>query len=176
MKIGSTVAIIEDGKILLTLRSDFEVWCLPGGHTDEGESVAETAVREALEETGLEVELTRYVGVYSRIGGDTTMHLHVFAAKPVGGTPQPQIDEVLEMRYFDPDELPDELFWWHRQQIADAVNGEQGVAWKFEVVAAEKVNSREELYALQAKLGMKPSDFYKYFFESNGTHRVEKLL
>ena len=35
------VAIIEDGKILLTKREDFEVWCLPGGGVEDGESVAE---------------------------------------------------------------------------------------------------------------------------------------
>jgi 8-oxo-dGTP pyrophosphatase MutT (NUDIX family) len=174
MKVGAIVAIIDDGKILMTLRSDFEVWCLPGGHTDEGESVAETAVREAKEEVGLDVELTRYVGVYSRLGGDSTMHLHVFTAKVIGGELKPQAAEVLNIQYFTPDSLPELMFWWHKQPIKDAFSGEQGAAWKFEVVAAQAVDSRQELYALQASMNLAPSDFYKYYFESNGTHRIEK--
>ncbi len=51
MKVGVCVAIIENEQILLTKRKDFEVWCLPGGHVDAGETVAQAAVREAFEET-----------------------------------------------------------------------------------------------------------------------------
>ena len=174
--LGVNLAVIQDGRILLIQREDFEVWCLPGGHTDPGESVAETAVREAREEIGLDVELTRFVGVYSRIGGEYTIHLNLFAAEPVGGEIKLQTDEVTAIDYFAPDALPDEMFWWHRQKIADAMNGVSGAVWRFEVVPAEIVNSRPELYALQSKSGLAPSEFYKYFFESNGTHRIEKLL
>ena len=63
---GVNIAILKDGKILLTKREDFEVWCLPGGIVEPGESVVEAAVREAREETGLEVGLTRLVEIYSR--------------------------------------------------------------------------------------------------------------
>ena len=175
-KIGSTVAIIKDGKVMMTKREDFEVWCLPGGHTDPGESVAETAVREAKEEIGLDVKLTRFVGVYTRVGGEYTIHLNLFAAQVVGGEIKLQNDEVLAIDYFSPDNLPDAMFWWHRQQIADAMNRVTGAAWRFEVVPAEIVQSRPELYALQAKSGLAPTEFYKYFFESNGTNRIEKLL
>jgi 8-oxo-dGTP pyrophosphatase MutT (NUDIX family) len=175
-KTGSTVAIIKDGKVLMTKREDFEVWCLPGGHTDPGESVAETAVREAHEEIGLKVKLTRFVGVYTRVGGEYTIHLNLFTANVIGGEINLQADEILAIDYFSPDKLPDNMFWWHRQQIADAVNGITGAAWRFEVVPAEIAHSRPELYALKAKSGLAPSEFYKYFFESNGTHRIEKLL
>ncbi len=175
-KIGATVAIIQNAKILMTKREDFEVWCLPGGHTDEGESVAETAVREAREEIGLDIELTRFVGVYTRVGGEYTIHLNLFAAQPVGGEIKLQTNEVIAIDTFAPEALPDEMFWWHRQQIADAVNGVSGAVWRFEVVPAETVNSRPELYALQAQSGLTPSEFYKYFFEKNGTHRIKRLL
>jgi len=175
-KIGSTVAIIQDDKILMTKRSDFEVWCLPGGHVDPGESVAETAVRETREEVGLDVELTRFVGIYTRVGGEYTIHLNLFAARPVGGNLKPQAAEVLAIDTFSPDALPDLMFWWHRQQIADALNGVSGAVWRFEVIPTEVVNSRPELYELQARSGLSPSEFYRYFFEKNGTHRVKRLL
>ncbi len=61
------VAVIHEGKILLTKREDFETWILPSGGVEEGESLAQAAIRETKEETGLDVELTRLVGVYSRL-------------------------------------------------------------------------------------------------------------
>src|SRR4030095_2873809 len=80
------VAIIDNGKILLTKREDFEVWCLPGGGVEEGETLAEGAIREAKEETGLDVELTSLGGVYSRLGGGLSdVHAVLFRARAIGG-------------------------------------------------------------------------------------------
>ncbi len=64
--LGVNVAIFQDSEVLLIQRSDLPVWALPGGGVDNGESVAQAATREALEETGLEVALTRLVGICSR--------------------------------------------------------------------------------------------------------------
>jgi ADP-ribose pyrophosphatase YjhB (NUDIX family) len=66
INLGVNVAVIEDGRVLLTQREDFEVWCLPGGQVESGESLAQAAVREVREETGLHIELLRLVGIYSR--------------------------------------------------------------------------------------------------------------
>ena len=66
VSLGATAVVMRDGKILLTKREDFEVWCLPGGHTDPGESVAETARRLWLIYLGLtltEVLLLMLAGV-----------------------------------------------------------------------------------------------------------------
>ncbi|MGC9523488.1 MAG: NUDIX hydrolase [Anaerolineae bacterium] len=64
INLGASVAIIEDGRVLLTKRDDVEAWALPGGRIEAGESVVEAACREALEETGLEISVTRLVGIY----------------------------------------------------------------------------------------------------------------
>lgn len=89
--LGVTVAVIEDGRVLVTKRADLPVWCLPGGGVDASESLAQAAVREVREETGLEVALTRLVGVYSRPrwyrGG---AHEVLFAAQRIGGEARPQ--------------------------------------------------------------------------------------
>jgi glycerol 3-phosphatase-2 len=125
--LGANIAVVEDGQILLTKREDLEIWCLPGGHVDAGESIAETAIREAREETGLEVQLTRLVGIYSEPNwGGRGMHIILFAARPTGGCLQPQASEVIDLGYFDPHKLPDPLMWWHRQRVADASNSQYG--------------------------------------------------
>jgi 8-oxo-dGTP pyrophosphatase MutT (NUDIX family) len=52
-------------RILLTRREDNGRWCLPGGGMDAGESANEACVREMLEETGLEVRVTKLIGIYT---------------------------------------------------------------------------------------------------------------
>jgi 8-oxo-dGTP diphosphatase len=59
-RVGSAVVVTKDGRILLGRRNKknaFGKWVLPGGRVDWGETIAEAAVREAREETGLDIEL-----------------------------------------------------------------------------------------------------------------------
>jgi ADP-ribose pyrophosphatase YjhB (NUDIX family) len=161
--LGATVAIIHDDRILLTLRNDFEVWCLPGGHVDDGEALAQAAVREAREETGLEVELTRLVGVYSKAGWFTAgIHLILFAARPVGGVLQPQPGEVIEARYFGRDELPDPIVWGHREQILDALAGVGGAAVRSNMIGGPLGPgiTRAALYAMRDRSGLSKQAYY----------------
>lgn len=62
---ASAIVVDDAGRILLHRRRDNEMWALPGGKMDLGESLADCAVREVREETGLEVEPTGIVGIYS---------------------------------------------------------------------------------------------------------------
>ena len=61
----AAVILNEAGDVLLEERADFGLWGLPGGGIEIGESVTEAIVREVLEETGLVVQITRLVGIYS---------------------------------------------------------------------------------------------------------------
>lgn len=67
IRLGATAIIYDEtgARVLLTRRADNGQWCLPGGATDSGESVAEGCEREVFEETGLGVRVRRLVGVYS---------------------------------------------------------------------------------------------------------------
>lgn len=126
---GVNVVVIRGEKVLLTLRSDLPVWCLPGGAIEAGETMVEAAMREAREETGAEVEILGIVGVYSRPNWrDSGNHEVVFAGKQIGGELVPQDGEAVEVSYFSLTELPKALLWWHRERIFDAIQGEGIVA------------------------------------------------
>jgi ADP-ribose pyrophosphatase YjhB (NUDIX family) len=65
--VPSVTAIVtnDSGQILLVHKTDNNLWALPGGGMDIGESIADAVVREVREETGLDVEVTGIVGIYT---------------------------------------------------------------------------------------------------------------
>jgi len=160
--IAVNVVVIHEGQVLLTQREDLEVWCLPGGGVESGESLAQAAVRETLEETGVEVELTRLVGVYSRQGvfqGD--LHAVLFAARPVGGTLRLQPGETIAVRYFHPDELPEDVAVSHLRRIADALRGAAGLAWQQRLDPPMADLPWQEWHARRDRSGLPRIEFYR---------------
>jgi len=155
------VAVIHEDKVLLTKREDFEVWCLPGGGVEEGESLAEAGIREVKEETGLDVELTRLVGVYSRMGGGMhDVHAVLYTAKPLGGELKTQPHETIEVDYFPFDELPDEMLFGHKKRIQDAINNTSGVSVRLEINIHDPKYTRKELYEMRDRSRLTCQQFY----------------
>lgn len=58
----------EDGRILMIRRTDNDLYALPGGQLELGETVAQAAVREVREETGIECEITEVIGIFFQPG------------------------------------------------------------------------------------------------------------
>jgi ADP-ribose pyrophosphatase YjhB (NUDIX family) len=89
-KVGTDAAIFNaNGEILLMERADGSGWCLPCGWVEPNESPADAVVREAREETGLEIEVTQLVGVFTRKAsaeyGPHSMIAIVHLCEVVGG-------------------------------------------------------------------------------------------
>lgn len=125
------LAVDGQDAILLQRRRDTGQWALPMGKMEIGETPSECAVRETREETGVDVEVTGLVGIYSDPGhivaytdGEVRQEYEVtLLARPVGGAPTAN-DEASDVGWFTPDELDGlDIHPTMRRQIADYLAG-----------------------------------------------------
>jgi 8-oxo-dGTP diphosphatase len=111
---ATACAIVTDGegRALLARRAGDPFrgyWDLPGGFLEEGEHPLDGLRRELLEETGLEIEPRDFVGVWmDRYGGEADAHatLNLYWTARVLGGEATAADDVTELGWFAPDELP----------------------------------------------------------------------
>lgn len=112
---ASAVVVDDQERILLHLRTDNELWSIPGGRIEVGESVAQTVIREVEEETGLRVEPVHLVGVYSNpkhvvaySDGEVRQQFSIcVACRIVGGDLSSASEESADVGLFGRDEIRD---------------------------------------------------------------------
>ncbi len=108
--IGAEGVVLRDEKILLIQRKDNGLWAVPGGLSDVGETLAETALRELLEETGIHARISKLLGIFdSRIWKtQSKSHLYhtIFLVETDDDQPTPDPLEALDAAYFAEDDLP----------------------------------------------------------------------
>jgi ADP-ribose pyrophosphatase YjhB (NUDIX family) len=108
-KVGVGVLVVEGDRVLLIRRAvepERGKWSLPAGYLDQGEDPAETAVREALEETGLTVAIEGLLDVYHNPPGRGGASIFIlYRARRVAGEPTPG-DDADDARFFPLDALP----------------------------------------------------------------------
>lgn len=117
-----TVDIIietDDGILLIQRKNEPFGWAIPGGFVDYGESLEEAAIREAREETSLQIHDLRLVGCYSDPARDKRAHTisTVYAAKGQG-VPR-AADDAASLNVFGLEALPDQLCFDHRKILDD---------------------------------------------------------
>ncbi len=109
----NVVVTNDAGEMLMIKRSDNDNWAFPGGVIDLGESMVDAAVRETLEETGIDCEITGIVGIYTdpkhvllyTSNGEVRQEFSiVLTARPLGGEPTPS-SESTEVHWVSRDEV-----------------------------------------------------------------------
>ncbi len=149
---AGAIILNKNGEILLIKRGDRkeEVWGLPGGMMELGESVEETVKREVREETGLKVKTDRLFGVYTKPsleiypnGDQAQVIFFVFVCTLIGGNIQADGIEISDIRYFDPIKLPPGFR--HPEIIRDYLDGQRGV------IGNKKKASRRVLGATKSR-------------------------
>jgi ADP-ribose pyrophosphatase YjhB (NUDIX family) len=113
------IEVESKGVILIKRKNPPYGWAIPGGFVDYGESLEEAALREAKEETNLEVELVRQFHTYSAPERDPRHHSisTVYIARGKG-KPKAQ-DDAVEIGVFNELNLPDEIAFDHRSILRD---------------------------------------------------------
>ncbi|KZE38712.1 ADP-ribose pyrophosphatase [Bhargavaea cecembensis] len=101
--VSAAAIVVNDRNELLLIRGPRRGWEMPGGQVEEGESIRDAAIRETLEESGIEIEITGFCGIYQNVSRGICNTL--FTGKPIGGTPTP-CEEALEVGFYP---LPDAL-------------------------------------------------------------------
>ncbi len=114
---------LKDGIVLIERRNRPYGWALPGGFVDYGESLESAAIREAKEETGLDVELIRQFHAYSDPMRDPRHHTitNVFIAKAEGRAVAG--DDAKELGVFSEGKLPNQIAFDHRDILNDYFTG-----------------------------------------------------
>lgn len=131
--IGAVVAN-HAGELLLVQRADSGIWLYPTGWADIGYSAAEVAVKEVLEETGIECEVERLLMVLDGMRlGFTTVPLYsiVFLCRATGGSLEAHPLETTGVGFFPQDALPEPLAGYDHwgEHVFAAIRGDEVDVW-----------------------------------------------
>ncbi|HDZ26938.1 hypothetical protein LCGC14_0515910 [marine sediment metagenome] len=112
----------QEGIILIKRKNPPHGWALPGGFVDVGESLEEAAVREAKEETSLDIKLKNQFHTYSDPKRDPRKHtISTVYVATAQGRPRAQ-DDALDIRIFTQEEINFPLAFDHKKILADYFN------------------------------------------------------
>jgi 8-oxo-dGTP diphosphatase len=125
MLLAADAIVLNNGKVILIKRKypPFQnMWALPGGLVEYNEKVEDAAVREAKEETNLNVSIEKLIGVYSKPGRDPRGHLIsvCYLCRKISGNFK-ITEETLDIKEFSPAQIKElDLAADHKQMIRDA--------------------------------------------------------
>jgi len=130
LNFSSAIIVNEKNEILLQKRyKDKNIWGIIGGIMNYGESSSETVIREAKEETNLDIDVDYLIGIYSKYfhnyeNGDVAQTFTcLFKATVIGGNLQLDGNESHDLKYFSKDNLPTFLDNQHEEFVLDYFKG-----------------------------------------------------
>jgi 8-oxo-dGTP diphosphatase len=109
----------QGGIVLIERKNEPAGWALPGGFVEIGESVEEAAVREAREETSLDVALVEQFHTYSKPERDSRFHTVTVVFIGIGAGMLKGRDDARRAEVFGPNNLPEKIAFDHREIISD---------------------------------------------------------
>nr|WP_263323611.1 NUDIX hydrolase [Neobacillus sp. Marseille-Q6967] len=120
--VSAAAIVVNEQQEVLLIKGPKRGWEMPGGQVEEGESLKDAAIRETKEECGLEIEVTKFCGIFQNV--DDSICNTLFLAKPIGGklitTP-----ECLEAGFFPIDAALEMVTWNNfRQRFEYCLNEE----------------------------------------------------
>ena len=121
--IATNAIITKKQDVLLTLRRDTNLWCLPGGMVEPFETVESSVLREIKEEILVDAKLINFIGMYSspnlNIITPATRYIIVLVFHcSIFGVPEVS-EEVSEVKYFNINNLPENLICTHKDRVLD---------------------------------------------------------
>ncbi|MFB9277596.1 NUDIX hydrolase [Cohnella cellulosilytica] len=106
--VSAAAIVINDKNEILLIKGPRRGWEMPGGQVEEGESLTDAAVRETKEESGIDIEIIKFCGIFQNVGNSICNTL--FLAKPIGGE-LIQTSESLESGFFPIKEALEKVKW-----------------------------------------------------------------
>lgn len=106
--LSAATVVFNDQEEILLIKGPRRGWEMPGGQVEEGESLKEAAIRETKEESGIDIEINKFCGVFQNV--DRSICTTLFLGKAIGGEPATS-SESLEVGFFSIEQAMDMLTW-----------------------------------------------------------------
>jgi 8-oxo-dGTP pyrophosphatase MutT (NUDIX family)/NTP pyrophosphatase (non-canonical NTP hydrolase) len=172
--VGASVFVFKDGKLLLQKRRDNGCWADHGGCNELGETVEETARRELYEETGLTANSLELLGIfsgkelnYTYPNGDKVSNVNIaYLCEDFSGNLLTQSNETTDLRWFGPDELPENISPPVKPALARCLELLKNKAEK--PYAFDMKQTQARIYQNKIAKGFNVTDIYREFCYISG--------
>jgi 8-oxo-dGTP diphosphatase len=113
--VSAAAIVLNEKNELLLIKGPRRGWEMPGGQVEEGESLKDAVIRETKEESGIDIEVIKFCGIFQNV--ESSICNTLFLGKPIGGVPTTSL-ESLEVGFFPLEEALEMVTWKNfRQRI-----------------------------------------------------------